>query len=204
MRDSFDHRLRRSWGGETPSGPITRLMRTEDDGPARPFAAVSHESAPGAATIVLTGELDISSAAGVDQQLRHAEREARLVVLDLRRLDFIDSSGLHLIVDAHARIREAGGRLVVVRGPATVQRVFQIARLDEQLEIVDQPPAADRPRSDVIRCPSCREAIGPRDLSVEVNGCYVHLHCARDGVYQELPTPAWASREQETGGDDAA
>ena len=64
------------------------------------------------------------------------------MVLDLRGLAFIDSTGLRLIVSADARAREQGRRLAVVRGPEAVQRIFRVTRLDERLDMVDDPAAA--------------------------------------------------------------
>ena len=57
-----------------------------------------------------SGELDIDAVPELDRALRHAD--APLVVLDLRELEFIDSSGAHLLLAADRRIRRAGRRLV--------------------------------------------------------------------------------------------
>ncbi len=88
--------------------------------------------------VSLRGELDLSTVERLESELRRAE-EARpeLVVLDLRALTFLDSTGLRTIVTADQRAREAERRFMIVRGPDTVQRVFAITRLDERLEIVD-------------------------------------------------------------------
>jgi len=92
----------------------------------------------GFAHIVLTGELDLSTVDKVEHELQRIEGERPgTVVLDLSRLTFLDSSGLRLIVSADQRARQANGRFVVVRGPDTVQRVFSITHLDEQIELVD-------------------------------------------------------------------
>lgn len=98
------------------------------------------------AIISLTGELDISSAVRVERELSRVEgRAPALLVLDLSGLDFMDSTGLRIVVSADARARERGARFVVVRGPDAVQRVFRITRLEERLEMVDRvpPPTAD-------------------------------------------------------------
>jgi anti-sigma B factor antagonist len=93
----------------------------------------------GLAHVVLTGELDLSTIGKVEQELARVESEGPSVVaLDLSRLTFLDSSGLRMIVSADKRARREKRRFVVVRGPDTVQRVFSITRLDEQLELVDQ------------------------------------------------------------------
>ena len=58
-------------------------------------------------------------------------------MVDLSKLSFLDSTGLRCIVTADERAREEGRRIVIVRGPDAVQRVFAITRLDERLEMVD-------------------------------------------------------------------
>jgi len=90
--------------------------------------------------LTLEGELDIASAGQVERELARIERNppARLV-LDLRGLAFMDSTGLRIVVSADARAREDGRRLVVVRGPEAVHRIFRMTRLDERLEMVDAP-----------------------------------------------------------------
>ena len=86
----------------------------------------------------LVGELDLPTVAKVQDELRRVEQsEPSTVVLDLSRLTFLDSTGLRCIVTADERAREAGRRVVVVRGPDPVQRVFSITRLEERLEMVD-------------------------------------------------------------------
>jgi len=90
--------------------------------------------------VALRGELDLSTAEKVERELQRVEQsEPPLVVLDLSELTFLDSTGLRLIVGADRRARESNRRLTVVRGPATVQRVFTITKLDERLEMVDSP-----------------------------------------------------------------
>lgn len=92
----------------------------------------------GLVQVVLTGELDLSTVDKVEQELMRVEAQgATVVVLDLSRLTFLDSSGLRLIVGADQRARRESRRFVVVRGPDTVQRVFSITHLDDQLDLVD-------------------------------------------------------------------
>jgi anti-sigma B factor antagonist len=93
------------------------------------------------AVIAATGELDLSGAALLEAELERLEAEPELgtVVLDLRGLEFMDSSGLRLVVLADMRAREAGRRFVLVRGPETVHRVFEITRMSERLDFVADP-----------------------------------------------------------------
>jgi anti-sigma B factor antagonist len=95
----------------------------------------------GAVLIGLFGELDISEAESVDEILAAAEaKQPQLLVLDLRGLEFLDSSGIRLVVEADLRAQREERRLVIVRGPEPVHRVFTIALLDRRLEFVDEPP----------------------------------------------------------------
>lgn len=92
----------------------------------------------------LEGELDIASAGQVERELERIEREGpATVVLDLRKLTFMDSTGLRIVVSADARAREQSRQLVIVRGPEAVQRIFRMTRLDERLTMVDEPSRAD-------------------------------------------------------------
>ena len=92
----------------------------------------------GLVKLVLRGELDLSTVAKVEEELRRAESaEPPVLVMDLAGLTFLDSTGLRLIVTADQRARDQGRRLTVVKGPDTVQRVFSITRLDERLEMVE-------------------------------------------------------------------
>ncbi len=94
--------------------------------------------------VALTGELDIAGAARVEQELERIEQDPpATLVLDLRELAFLDSTGLRVIIAADDRAREQERRLVVVRGSATVQRIIAMTRLDERLEIVDDPAAVE-------------------------------------------------------------
>ena len=90
--------------------------------------------------IALRGELDLERAYTFDEELRRIEAlEPRCICVDLRELSFLDSTGLSRIVAARRRARRAKRRLVLVRGPAAVQRVFQLTALDEAFEIVNAP-----------------------------------------------------------------
>ena len=92
----------------------------------------------GGAHVAMTGELDIATAPKLEEEVRRLEAEGRnLIVLDLRGLEFMDSSGLRALLAADARARDRGARLVIVRGDDRIQRVLRITRLDERLEIVD-------------------------------------------------------------------
>ncbi len=103
---------------------------------------VNIESDDGRARIALSGELDIASAGRMEDELSTLQAQSpKLLVLDLRELEFMDSTGLRLIVRADEAARAGGTRFVIVRGPEPVQRVFQIVGLDTRLEMTDTPPS---------------------------------------------------------------
>jgi anti-sigma B factor antagonist len=88
--------------------------------------------------IAVAGELDLSTAGRVERELIRAEQaQPAILALDLTGLEFIDSTGLRLVIAADARARKEGRRLVVVAGPPAVHRVFRIALLDRRLEFVE-------------------------------------------------------------------
>ena len=90
--------------------------------------------------IALRGELDLEHAYTFDEELKRVEEtKVRCICLDLRELTFLDSCGLARLVAARRRAMKAGRRLVLVRGPAAVQRVFQLTAVDEAFEIVNAP-----------------------------------------------------------------
>jgi anti-anti-sigma factor len=90
--------------------------------------------------VSVRGDLDLATSPGVEREIRDREQRAEILILDLREVGFIDSTGLRVITSADARARASGHKLVLVRGPDPVQRVFRITRLDRQLEFVDEPP----------------------------------------------------------------
>lgn len=88
----------------------------------------------------LSGEVDMAAAEEVEQRIRAAlAGEPEVLVVDLRQVDFLDSSGLRVVLalDRDQRARDA--RLVVVRGGRRVARVMELTGAERQLEMVDDP-----------------------------------------------------------------
>jgi anti-anti-sigma factor len=104
-----------------------------------PFS-VRCEPRDGGAVVVVTGEVDMSTSPALREQLRAPEARAETVVLDLREVTFMDSSGLGAIVGQHKRAREHGFRFAVaVGGAVNVERILALAQLTQVLEIVQSP-----------------------------------------------------------------
>lgn len=97
-------------------------------------------SRAGATTVIaLTGELDLAGATALEQELAAVEDDA--LVLDLRGLEFMDSTGLRAIVVAARDAERAGARFALVAGSEPVMRVFDMTRMRERLPFVDAPEA---------------------------------------------------------------
>jgi anti-anti-sigma factor len=92
-----------------------------------------------AVRVSLTGELDMSSALVFDEELRRIEDDgkASTLVLDLRKLKFLDSTGLRLILSAHSRARRCGRRLRIVPGGDAVRRIFRLTGMNDRLDFVE-------------------------------------------------------------------
>jgi len=92
--------------------------------------------------VAIAGELDIVNAPELETQLAATDANlADTLILDLREVEFIDSTGLRALIAANERARSAGHRLVIVRGAKAVDRLLNLTQLDQRLEIVDDPDA---------------------------------------------------------------
>jgi anti-sigma B factor antagonist len=92
------------------------------------------------------GELDLANAGALQAQLDELRTAGFAhVVLDLRELTFMDSSGVRLIFREDRRARSAGHRFSLIAGNATVQRVLSVCGLADRLDF--GAPLKDRARS---------------------------------------------------------
>jgi len=91
----------------------------------------------------LSGEIDLSTVAEIESRLQQGlEADPELLVIDLREVTFLDSSGLRLLLRLDERQRGRQGRLVLVRGGRRVERVFELTGADEHLSFVSDPSEA--------------------------------------------------------------
>jgi RND superfamily putative drug exporter len=88
--------------------------------------------------LALVGELDLSTVDPLKLRLELVEREdPETIVVDLRRVTFMDSMGLGILVSHRLRARQAGRRLVLVEGPQHIQELFDLTGMREQFEWVE-------------------------------------------------------------------
>lgn len=103
-----------------------------------PRFELSEESLDGTAGVVaVQGEIHVSSAPELSGRLADAlDRGVTSLVLDLSQVEFIDSTGLSVLLNVLRRLTQRGGALVIVCTNPTVLRLFEITRLETTFDIV--------------------------------------------------------------------
>ena len=113
--------------------PDQNLARADSLPPA--FACTTTHGGLDAAWVYVAGELDIATAPQLERTLHESQQLAHLTVLDLRELAFMDSAGVHTIVNASLRARTNGRRLVLVRGRPEIYRMFTLTGSTADVDI---------------------------------------------------------------------
>ena len=90
--------------------------------------------------IVPCGELDIATTPQLERAIAEATTDATAeLVLDLRQLTFMDSTGLRALAQANVNAEAAGRSLAIWRGPRQIERVLEISGLGALLPLADAP-----------------------------------------------------------------
>jgi len=105
------------------------------------FSIRSHPEGE-AAVVAPAGEVDLVTVDQVRSSVRDAAASSSRVVLDLRKVTFMDSSALRLLVEVQQLAERDGFAFAVVRGPASLERLFEVTGLDRRLELHDDPAQA--------------------------------------------------------------
>jgi anti-anti-sigma factor len=107
----------------------------------RGFGLTIEPLAGGAVRVAIRGELDLEHAYTFDEELRRVEGlRPPCIVLDVRGLSFLDSSGLARLLAARRRARRDGRRLVLVRRGGAVQRLLAITAVGDHFEMASEVP----------------------------------------------------------------
>jgi anti-anti-sigma factor len=94
------------------------------------------------AEVVLTGELDITTYEDAEKQVTDAEQTTpALLIIDLAGLQFVDSTGVRLILAADQRAREQSRRLAIRLGDGLARRVFAALGLLDKFDVLDTQPS---------------------------------------------------------------
>jgi anti-anti-sigma factor len=100
-----------------------------------------------ATTLVVAprGEIDLATVDLVREAVEREHQPGEAIVLDLREVGFMDTSGLRYVLELTERAEQDGFGLRLVRGPSAVQRVFEVSGLEARLPFVDDPSQAPPP-----------------------------------------------------------
>ncbi len=110
--------------------------------PVRPLLHVTAEPLDDARLVRAAGEIDLSTVAALRRAVDAARKEAVTVLLDLSGVTFIDSSGLHLLLEASRSSAASDWAFFVVRPSEVVQRLIDLSDTAGRLTIFD--PTAER------------------------------------------------------------
>jgi anti-anti-sigma factor len=101
--------------------------------------SISISDRDGRAVVVIRGELDLATAPDLDAALTERLEAGQDVVIDLRELAFMDSTGLRVLVAAHARVDGGGPSFLVVRPPpgAPIAKILAISGVESVLDLID-------------------------------------------------------------------
>lgn len=138
---------RSSSNGARPTGsaPAVEVARPQ------PFA-VDVQRSGGAAIVQPHGELDLATVETLRAALDRVEN-ARRLMLDLRGLSFIDSTGLHLLGALHQHAQRDGFQLTLVAPAAPADKAIQLSGLDQALPFVAADDVDDRHPSEPTSSP---------------------------------------------------
>jgi anti-sigma B factor antagonist len=97
---------------------------------------ISHHN--GATVLAPSGELDLASGPELEAELERV-KASELIIVDLRQLEFIDSTGLSVLVKANQQAQEAGRRFALVNGGSQIQRLLSLTGIADRLTLVETP-----------------------------------------------------------------
>jgi anti-anti-sigma factor len=108
----------------------------------QPPFAIEVQQRAGRTTLNLSGELDLATVGELEDALTQRLEAGEDLVLDLRSLQFMDSSGVRALVAGHAAAQNGHGSLVIIRAErgSEVDRVTDVSGIVTALGMVDEPP----------------------------------------------------------------
>jgi anti-sigma B factor antagonist len=102
--------------------------------------SVEERSEGSAWILAASGELDLRTSPELEERLNRVWASgAELVILDLRQIEFMDSTGLRVLLGAHQRAQDTSRRFALVRGADQVERVLTLTGVRDLLTVVDAP-----------------------------------------------------------------
>jgi anti-sigma B factor antagonist len=99
---------------------------------------IEHERTADAQLIRLKGEIDLANVDQARQALMEAmEGSAAAVIVDMSELEFIDSVGISMLLEAEAASRRDSNRLAFRGAHDEIARILELTGVDEQIRFVD-------------------------------------------------------------------
>jgi anti-anti-sigma factor len=140
---------------------VTNPTDASRDAAQLPFVCTWKAAGLNAAWVLLAGELDLASSAQLKETLREAQHHARVVVVDLRKLTFMDSACVYIVLNAACGARREGGRVMLVRGPPQVDRLFTLIAAPDEVLTVDLDAAQPAKELLDLDGPACESPMYP-------------------------------------------
>ncbi len=101
---------------------------------------IASEQDGGTSYVRLEGEFDLACKQAFEQHLLNVTAQQPAgVIVDLSRLEFMDSSGLRMLAEAEALCRQSGIDYGVIAGTGQARRVFDLTGMDDVLPVLDVP-----------------------------------------------------------------
>ena len=90
--------------------------------------------------VIVAGDVDLCTAPRLEAELRACQQAANRIIVDLARVEFMDSAGLRVLFNANAKLGPE--RFSVILGSPQVQRLFELTGITAVLHVI--PRALDR------------------------------------------------------------
>ena len=110
-----------------------------------PFQVSSRKVDTGERAVVVEGEVDMATAPALDKELA---RYRGRVVVDLRSVPFMDSSGIRVLIKHKTRLDDIGGQIRLLVGSGDIRRLFELTGLTDLFVIDDSLHPSERPPAD--------------------------------------------------------
>ena len=107
-----------------------------------PYLVCTSQEFDDATCLVMAGDLDIADVAAFIGHLTKALERSRNTVLDLSGIRYIDSSGIHALIDARRRFNAMGRNVVLAALSPWVERIFQTIAMDQVVPVFPTVEAA--------------------------------------------------------------
>ncbi len=106
---------------------------------AGPLRVTTERTGRELAWLSLVGQLDLRSAGVLARELLTVEGRVGRVVLDARRVSFLDAVGVHVLLHASQRAKRGGWELAVIRGSKAIDRLLRFPEIARRLRLVNNP-----------------------------------------------------------------